>query len=113
MLPLIHRRLQQQAKDSTNHVVELEQSRETQDPVEHPTVGTIWADDPTVSPEVVGAIITQVQNAAGPLLRGGQDRNQCGCTEEQHGVHGICVWLQPLQQHQNGFGRLPHLPPPP
>ena len=57
VLSLIHR-LQQHAKDSTNHVVELEQSRETQVPVEHPTVGSIWAD-PTVSPEVVGAI-TQV-----------------------------------------------------
>ena len=109
VLALIHR-LQRHVLANTDHVEALEQSRETQVPPEHPSVGSIWAD-PTVEPMVVGTIVKVVTDHTGPLNRGGLDRNQCGCTEEVHGVHGICVWLHPLH-HQEGFGTTP-LPPPP
>ena len=102
---LIHL-LQQKALNSTAHVTSLEQARETAVPDEHPRVGSVWADL-SVSPMVLGVVTQTDHNETGPFARGDPDRNACGCTQETEGVHGICVWLHPLQ-HPEGVGRLPH-----
>ena len=61
---------------------------------------------------VLGVVTQTDHNETCPLPRGDPDRNVCGCAQDiEQGVcvHGICVWLHPLQ-HREGVGRLPHPP---
>jgi hypothetical protein len=91
------------------HVVALEvKKRAGAVPMEKkkPQVGEVWAD-PTTNPITVGIVTKRDESDAGPLLRGGEDRNGCGCMDDDlQGLQGDCVWLAPVS-HQAGFGALP------
>ena len=96
--------VKQHAADNYPAAVQaLQQNRETNQ--DQPKQGEVWADM-TTSPLVLGVVTEVDASASGPVQHGGEDRDDCPCTEVG-GSQGDCVWMVPVQ-HQEGFGRLPH-----